>query len=165
MTGVRRKEQGTNAIRRALAARYVEVQYHFVQFVVDHLVDCRRSMGDFDDVMILAILGQRRLEARRDHDVGEPAAAKRVWMSASRLSDVTSIPRETVRRKLVRLRDRGWIEEDAALGWRIAGTADVSKVRDDLADLDSRGMDRLSRLVSGLMPLLDAGNPVESGDG
>jgi hypothetical protein len=133
------------------------VQYHYVQFLAEHLTDCRKSLGgDFDDLMMLAVLGQRFLQARGEHETGDPGAEARVWMSALRLSDVTGVPRESVRRKLARLAARGWVTHDPAHGWRIAGTFGETKARIDLGELDRRGIERLARLVTALMPLVPA---------
>jgi hypothetical protein len=131
------------------------VQYHYVQFLADHLTDCRKTLGgDFDDLMMLAVLGQRFLQARRDRDAGDAGAEARIWMSALRLSDVTGVPRESVRRKLARLAGRGWVMQDRARGWRLAGTFEMAPARVDLGALDRRGIDRLARLMAALLPLL-----------
>jgi hypothetical protein len=131
------------------------VQYHYVQFLAEHLTDCRKTLGgDFDDLMMLAVLGQRFLQARRDFDAGDTGAVERVWMSALRLSDVTGVPRESVRRKLKRLAERGWVTQDPAQGWRLAGSFDMATARIDLGDLDRRGLERLGKLVAALLPLL-----------
>jgi hypothetical protein len=140
----------------ALLANYPTVQYHYVQFLAEHLTDCRKTLGgDFDDLMMLAVLGQRFLNARRDHEGGDHAAAERIWMSALRISDVTGVPRESVRRKLIRLAARGWVTQDPQRGWALAGTFDTApQARVDLGDLDRRGIERLGKLMSALLPLL-----------
>jgi hypothetical protein len=142
-------------VTTAFLDNYPEVQYHYVQFLAEHLTDCRKTLGgDFDDLMLLAVLGQRFLQARRDYHAGDTGAEARVWMSALRISDVTSVPRESVRRKLARLAARGWVTHDPAHGWRIAGTFDESRAKVDLADLDRRGIERLAKLVTALLPLM-----------
>jgi hypothetical protein len=144
-----------SAVSAALLASYPTVQYHFVQFLAEHLTDCRKTLGgDFDDLMLLAVLGQRFLQARQDRDAGDIGAAARIWMSALRLSDVTGIPRESVRRKLNRLAARGWVTQDPAQGWGLAGTFDEATARIDLGDLDRRAIERLGKLVTALLPLL-----------
>jgi hypothetical protein len=148
-------ETSRGSVFSALEANYPTVQYHYVQFLAEHLTDCRKTLGgDFDDLMMLAVLGQRFLQARRDREAGDPDAERRIWMSALRLSDVTGVPRESVRRKLTRLADRGWVERDPANGWRLAGTFEVATARIDLADLDRRGLERLGKLMAALLPLL-----------
>lgn len=147
------------ASRKSITDLFLEnyslVQYHYVQFLAEHLTDCRKTLGgDFDDLMMLAVLGQRFLDARRDHSAGDPMAADRIWMSALRLSDVTSVPRESVRRKLARLAARGWVTHDPSRGWALTGTMDLATARIDLGELDRRGLDRLARLMAALLPVL-----------
>jgi hypothetical protein len=144
-----------DAVTSAFEAHYSAVQYHYVQFLSEHLTDCRKTLGgDFDDLMMLAVLGQRFLQARKEHDAGDATAADRIWMSALRLSDVTGIPRESVRRKLGRLATRGWVMHDPAKGWGLMGSLDMTQARIDLAELDRRGLNRLAKLVLGLLPIL-----------
>jgi hypothetical protein len=146
-----------SAVTTAFLENYPDVQYHYVQFLAEHLTDCRKTLGgDFDDLMLLAVLGQRFLQARRDYHAGDTGAEARVWMSALRISGVTNVPRESVRRKLARLAARGWVSQDHAHGWRIAGTFDEAKAKVGLADLDRRGIERLAKLVTALLPLLQA---------
>lgn len=148
-------ESTRRSVTTAFLDNYPEVQYHYVQFLAEHLTDCRKTLGgDFDDLMLLAVLGQRFLQARRDYHAGDTGAEARVWMSALRISDVTSVPRESVRRKLARLAARGWVTHDPAHGWRISGTFEKATAKVDLGDLDQRGIERLARLVTALLPLL-----------
>jgi DNA-binding transcriptional ArsR family regulator len=133
--------------------RYCEFQYVFVQFVTEHLVDCRKQLdGNLDDVLILAILGQSRIRAFLTASSGSPAAPGA--LGASRLADVSGIPRETVRRRLSALGRRGWITRLDDGSWSIAGTAGESPVRRDLAELDRRGMARMLRFHADLSRLL-----------
>jgi DNA-binding transcriptional ArsR family regulator len=154
------------AVFATLLEHYPTVQYHYVQFLADHLTDCRKTLGgDFDDLMLLAVLGQRFLQARQDSEAGDSSAAERVWMSALRIADVTGVPRESVRRKLKRLAERGWVTQDKERGWAMAGSFEVTQARIDLADLDRRGLERLGKLIAALMPLLSVGQtvPTEAG--
>lgn len=156
-----------STVTAAFLENYPEVQYHYVQFLAEHLTDCRKTLGgDFDDLMLLAVLGQRFLQARRDYHAGDAGAEARVWMSALRISDVTDVPRESVRRKLARLSARGWVTQDPACGWRISGTFEKATAKLALGDLDQRGIERLARLVTSLLPLLSdsADNPAGTGD-
>jgi hypothetical protein len=142
-------------VSAALLAQYYSVQYHYVQFLAEHLVDCRKTFGgDFDEVMIIAVLGQRALAAVQDRDGQREMDEERSWMPALRLADVTGIPRESVRRKLRGLEARGWVAQKAGRGWRLAGDVGHSNAGQDLADLDRRGMERLGRLVAALLPLV-----------
>jgi hypothetical protein len=150
----------TDQILAALQGRYPETQYHFVQFFSEHLVDCYRVFGgDFDQVILLAVMGQRYIEAARDARAIPGRGPDMAWISALRLADVTGLPRETVRRKLKLLAQRGWVVCEKGKGWTLAGDFPAASARDDLKDLDQRGLQRLARLLAALRPLL-SGSPV-----
>jgi hypothetical protein len=139
----------------AFERNYARVQYHYVQFLTEHLSDCAREFsGDLTKVLILAVLGQRHIEshilAQKDQGTDRPGA-----MSASRIADVTGLPRETVRRKLDTLSGQGWAEQGPDRRWRIAAVDGTSTLRHDLKDLDARGLQRLARLFASLSPLTD----------
>lgn len=139
----------------AFQRNYARVQYHYVQFLTEHLADCARTFsGDLAKVLVLAVLGQRYIEAQtsgqKDKDSGQSAA-----MSASRIADVTGLSRETVRRKLSEMSGPGWVEQGADRRWRIAAVDGASTLRRDLSDLDMRGLQRLARLYAALSPLAD----------
>lgn len=135
----------------ALGERYVDVQYVFVQFMSEHLVDCARAFdGDLAQMLVLAIIGQSHLHAVRAQ-LGAPVA---YGISALRIADVTGLPRETTRRKLAKLEQRGWIVHGND-GWRLAGASPTNtQARGDLADVDRRGLERLARLHGEIARLL-----------
>lgn len=145
----------TDDIIAALQGRYPETQYHFVQFFSDHLIDCYRVFGgDFDQMLLLAVMGQRYIEAVLDERMATGRGREMAWISALRLADVTGLPRETVRRKLKLLAARGWIVSEKGKGWTLAGDFPTTRARVDLIELDRRGLQRLSRLMAALRPLL-----------
>jgi len=118
-----------------------------VEFFTEHLADVSRAFrGDLQQVLLLATVGQMTLRALSAAAGGAVSGAADS-ITASRLADVTGIPRETARRKLALLAARGWIEADDAKGWRIARRGKrTAKVREDLAGLDRRGVERALRL-------------------
>ena len=70
-----------------LLANYRAVQYQYLQFLSEHLADCSRSFGgDFDQVVILAVLGQRFLGATGQGVKGPAATAEMIWMPAMRVA-------------------------------------------------------------------------------
>lgn len=143
----------SSAGREADLVRYGEFQYAFIQFFTEHLVDCRRSFdGNLDDVLILAILGQSRIRAFLNG--ASSAAPTTGTIGASRLADVSGIPRETVRRRLAGLKKRGWVIRGDDGGWEIAGQAGESAARRDLAELDRRNTARMMRFHGELSRLL-----------
>ncbi len=143
----------SSADREAQLVRYGEFQYAFIQFFTEHLVDCRRSFdGNLDDALILAILGQSRIRAFLNG--ASSAAPMTGTIGASRLADVSGIPRETVRRRLARLKQRGWVTQNHDGGWEIAGQAGESAARRDLAELDRRNTARMMRFHGELSRLI-----------
>jgi len=147
-------------IAAAFDANYIDYQYIFVEFLIDHLVDVGRVFrGDYQAVLILAVLGQSRLNAIRimrqtlpDSLCSEALADK---TNASRISDITGIPRQTVRRKLDTLTERGWAERDSKGAYRLATAGDLSTARRDLSETDQKAMYRIARLVADLNALVE----------
>lgn len=142
-------------ILEGLAANYPQVQYHFVQFVSEHLTDCARVFrGDMEKLLILAVLGQRYIEGARFDPTASDLDTARVWMSTLRLADVTGLPRETVRRKLKAMEADGWLRQERGKGWTLAGEIRQTVVREQFGELDRRGLERLARLLAALRPFL-----------
>jgi CRP-like cAMP-binding protein len=86
-----------------------------------HLVECRRFCdGDLEMFLVLAIIGERTFTARNAPDAMshadflegsvrnlEPAA-----INLQSIADYSGIPRETVRRKVESLIEKGWVMRD-----------------------------------------------------
>jgi hypothetical protein len=154
-----RDDRETSQERRAAALvekfgeDYQTYQYAFVDFLVEHLTDLSRSYGgDFQQIMVLAIIGQRRLHARHDREDTGGSKDGAMAISASRLADVTGIPRETVRRKLALMHAKGWLTQGPDGSWSLAvdeGGRDLP-VRRDHAAFDMRARWRIARLVAAL---------------
>ncbi|RTL86596.1 MAG: MarR family transcriptional regulator [Hyphomicrobiales bacterium] len=127
--------------------KYRLIQYHFVQFFAEHLSDASKAFdGDLQEMLVLAVIGQVALQA-------DGQGRGNASISASRLSDVTGVPRQTVRRKLESLKDRGWIEKVEDAGWRLLVEQDqAAPAQIDLLELDARGMERIIKLVRTLGP-------------
>jgi predicted transcriptional regulator len=139
---------------------YPRYQYHFVEFLTEHLADCSRTFGgDLQMVAVLATIGQMCPFANRNRGKAPTEPVRQACpISASRIADVTGIPRETVRRKLKTLETRGWIEP-AGAGWQLKFAGEDPVVRADLRDFDSRAIDRVARFFSALAAL---GSPARS---
>lgn len=153
-------------VLQALLGDFTTVQYHYVQFFSEHLVDCSATFGgDLDSVALLAILGQRHLAARTaaaNDDV--EGIRDRSWMSTSRIADVSGIPRETVRRKLLKLESRGWVERLGTRGWVISGAPGSMPIGRDLSELTHRSMNRVARFLVAMRPFLPASPPDKRDD-
>ena len=136
---------------------YVVMQYNFVQFLTEHMTDVSRVFeADLQSVLILGVVGQTELSGRIQGNFPTPlkrTSKRAAGINASSIADVTGIPRETVRRKLEGLAQRGWLDRDERGLWRIAVGPDGAAARRDLTDLDKRGMKRVSRFL-GLMHVL-----------
>jgi Fic family protein len=133
-------------------SRQAALRYHSVEFLVEHLADCSRVFrGDLQEMLVLAVVGQMQLRAimvspNEGSAVGS-AASGDPSISASRIADVTGIPRQTVRRKLLGLLERGWVQQLPTGRWQIAlDEAGVAHARRDLDPLDTRTIDRVLRL-------------------
>lgn len=104
-----------------LVAGFGEVYPAHVSALVDLLVVLRRSFdGDLDMMLILAIIGDRRVWQRLSKDdvsfekFGKTPlpAAPNVSINVLSIAGFIGMPRETVRRKVAALIERGWVERE-----------------------------------------------------
>lgn len=89
--------------------------------LIRYMVECRReSGGDLDLFLVMATIGERTFNERHAPDEmsleafvgGTVGKAETLPINVQSISDFTGIPRETVRRKIDILQNRGWIERD-----------------------------------------------------
>lgn len=141
-------------IAENLQKNYRAFQYRTTQFLTDHLADCSRAFdGDLQQMLTLALLGQVALDARARGLLESNAQAD--CISASRLADVSGIPRETVRRKLGALQKRGWIAQVDNGSWRLRVDAmEQAHARGSLHELDQRSIMRWATLFAAVKPLI-----------
>jgi predicted transcriptional regulator len=104
-----------------LRRHFGKVHAQHVAALTRHLIACREICdGDLDLFLVLTIIGERTFTARdapadmshqdfldRTVDTLQPAA-----INLQSIADYSGIPRETVRRKLRILQDKGWIAKD-----------------------------------------------------
>jgi hypothetical protein len=136
------------------AKRWAFLRFQHTEYFIDHLCDVSREFaGDLQQVLILAVIGQATL--RFHAPVGRTPGSS-PWVNASQIAEITGIPRETVRRKLLILAKRGWIEQESDAGpWRIVVNSQLaSPARRDLADLDRRGIEAAVRFARAIKHLL-----------
>ena len=77
--------------------------------------------GDLDLMLVLAVIGSRTQDARWNAELAvlgqltrdENAKGKQQPINIQSIAAFSGIPRETVRRKLVILEERGWVSRDA----------------------------------------------------
>ncbi len=141
-------------LEKLIATHYGQFQYHFVEFIVSHLSDCSRAFGgDLQEMLVLGLIGQVLLAT---YNKGTPLDDQSEFgaISASRIADVLGIPRETVRRKLRSLSQRGWIVQSGDAMWKLHIENGVSVAQQQLSELDRRGVSRMAKAVHALGPLL-----------
>ena len=141
-------------IEQQFERHYPAIQYHFVQFISEHIADCSREFkGDLQQVLILAVIGQVLLQAylRAGQRIPDEGTAS---ISASRLADVCGIPRETVRRKLKLLEQRGVILRDGDQSWSLTIDNEDAVAKSVLSGLDQRGLKRLAHLYTRITQIL-----------
>lgn len=145
-------------IEAQFRAQYPTYQYHFVEFFTEHLADCSRAFGgDLQLMLVLALMGQMHLQAlvaqKQNPDHRAPSVREQK-ITASRIADASGIPRETVRRKLAKLEEMGWVEQEGSGAWRVIIDQQGSKVRRELAELDQRAMARIAAFYHKLQSIV-----------
>lgn len=145
------KDRRAAALAERFAEHYPEYQYVLVEFLVAHLTDVAHAFrGDLQQALILALIGQVRLRERRAAGaMDEMPPPETLAISASRLSDVAGIPRETVRRRLKRLGEQGWIAQRPDGAWYLVGGADGGNApaREHFAEQDQRTRRLVARFL------------------
>ena len=142
--------------RRLFAEEYYLAHYNCVQFFVEQLLEFSHAFdADLQSVVVLAIVGQKEIEARirsqldnsgltpADTPVESPAR-----INISSIAEISGIPRETVRRKVEALAQHGWIERDVNGFWRVKlDGPDGRPARQELIDIDRRQMERVCQFL------------------
>ena len=82
---------------------------HFMEWMSAHLSDCSRVFdGDLTEMMALTVIGQifvrhHAYDAARNYELD----GNDLSVSASHISEITSMPRETVRRSFLFIKTEG----------------------------------------------------------
>lgn len=107
--------------RNRLASDFGELYPVHVRAFADLLIVLRRDFaGDLDMLLVMAVIGDRRLSRRASPDaltydrIGHTAVREDATAAINALSiaGYTGIPRETVRRKVNELIRLGWVSRD-----------------------------------------------------
>jgi hypothetical protein len=103
--------------RESILRSFGDVWPVHVRALNEFLIACRQHFGgDLDRLLILSVIGDRTLTAERAKGIpysafleGQrgPGAPKPI--NTQSIADSTGIPRETVRRKVSELIERGWV--------------------------------------------------------
>ena len=106
---------------QSLNSNFGKLHAQHVGALTRHLVECRQAFGgDLDLFLVMTIIGERTFPARNapaemSHaqfvhgHVGDTEAAA---INQQSIADYSGIPRETVRRKIEILIEKGWILRD-----------------------------------------------------
>ncbi len=157
------KDRAANVgrVEQVFSASFVQFQFRFVDFLVRHLSDVGQAFhGDFEKMMIVAVLGQSRLASvvQAMSDGLEEAVALAVpnGMTATQVAEILGLPRQTVRRKLVEIQSSGWIIQSPNRQWSLAVNGQKTQIEGDLSEVNRRGIARVAELFVDLASLLEA---------
>lgn len=137
-------------IDEQLTENFGRIWPQHVASLTQFLIDCRRYFdGDLDLFLVLCVIGDRTFSARHappDMNFESWSGAKvedvrSVDINVQSLADFSGIPRETVRRKLNILVERGWVARDER-GFITA----TERAKMDLAPLTMSSLVYLSRM-------------------
>jgi len=161
-TGIPVSLPAREAVLAGFEGRFVEAQYVWTSFLLEHLIACRRRIGDLDTLLVLTVIGLaalREVQRLREREgapiplgyltAGLPDRGGAV--NAYSIAGITGIPRENVRRRLAALARQGWIEQLPDGGWRIRTIAEgPPPVATDLADLTAGTVERIADFIGRL---------------
>jgi len=100
-------------------AHFGRIWPRHVETLTWFLIQCRKHFGgDLDLFLVLAVIGDRSFSAARAPEQltyealidGSRQPVEPEALNTQSISDFSGIPRETVRRKVNELVDRGWVE-------------------------------------------------------
>ncbi len=132
--------------------RFTAIWPVHVESLIEFLTRLRAAFdGDLDTALILAVIGSgnmaRSLDATArscDSHKSDPArfGGARPINTLS-IAEISGVPRETVRRKLMAMQKRGWIARDSKGQW--SAEPEAAK---QLAPITQYSLDYLSRMLS-----------------
>lgn len=131
---------------------YVDFQHEIVEFLSAQLIDFRLMFGgDLDELLVYLMVSRYWLrEERSSRNENGPEESMVAPLSLSRIADLTGIPRETVRRKLLSLQKRGLMERVGKSEWRVAFRDGAPAIRTGFEEFLQREMRRAVKLVKAL---------------
>jgi DNA-binding MarR family transcriptional regulator len=149
---------------RIYRKRFVEFHLVWTVFFIRHMSSLHKLFGDLEDALLLAAIGigplSEKLKAYQSTEetlhlsYGAPVGEASIT-NAVRLSEITGIPRQTVRRKLQSFAKRGWVEQLPDRHWRLARRPDqTSNLARDLSEANGEMLKELAQLLSRFDKLL-----------
>lgn len=118
-----------------LRQHFGKVHALHVAALTRHLIACRRVCdGDLDLFLVLTIIGERTFTARtapddmthEDFIKGSVDSLQPAAINLQSIADYSGIPRETVRRKIQILLNKGWITQDKRKFITVTDNAKIS---------------------------------------
>ncbi len=106
---------------RGILDHFGRIHAESVAALCHYLIECRRFFaGDLDLFLVLVIVGERTFAQRNAPDISfdqwataSVDSVKHEAINLQSIADYSGIPRETVRRKLDWLIERGWVARDS----------------------------------------------------
>ena len=141
-------------IDEQLIREFGSVWPRHVAALTEFLIDCRRHFdGDVDLFLVLCVIGDRSFSMRRapagltfgEWNATSVKDIRSEEINVQSLADYSGIPRETVRRKLNILVEKGWVIRDER-GFVTA----TDKAKLDLAPLTNSSLVYLTRMKRAL---------------
>jgi DNA-binding MarR family transcriptional regulator len=136
--------QEMDVSEEALRKNFGRLHVLHVEALTRHLVECRRVCdGDLDLFLVLMIIGERTFNSRNappkmslaEFFDGRVANLAPTAINLQSIADYSGIPRETVRRKLDSLIEKGWVARDER---KFISATD--KARENLVDLTTSSL-------------------------
>lgn len=134
---------------------YVTFQHEFIEFLVAQLVDFRKMFnGDLDELLVFIFVARYYLREERGRGEEELDGHWGAPPTLSRIAEFTGIPRETVRRKLMALQNRGLLEKIDQDKWQPTVRNNAPVIRQEYEQFCQREIRRLVKLVTALRPFV-----------
>ncbi len=146
---------GEDAFAQLFNARLAEFQVPWSVFLLRYSATLRRAVGELDDVLLLVAItitaAVPQFDATDGFGTGTGPHDKGVVpTNAVRLADMTGIPRETVRRRMLAMAARGWVEQSGPprREWRLAVSPEGwPRVAQEMASVHGEFLRDMARLL------------------
>ncbi len=140
--------QGALVPKTIVKDKYALFKHEFLEFLFAELVEMRPIFrNDLDSLLVFTAISRHYL---RDERVGLSPTDESHGFTIKRIAEATTIPRETVRRKLRELESRGLLEKGPHDEWRIAVRDGLPVIRTEYEDSWRREMDRVVKFIKAL---------------
>lgn len=144
-----------DAFARLFDSRLAEFQVPWSVFLLRYTATLRRAVGELDDVLLLVAITITAAVPQFDATGGfgsgtGPHDKGVVPTNAVRLAEMTGIPRETVRRRMLAMAKSGWVEQSGPprREWRLAvDDAGWPRVAKEMASVHGEFLRDMARLL------------------